>query len=1040
MSILPIKEEISSNMNFKKKRKSSLAGKKVKAFLTKRARRNSVDIKDYLKKKSDFPKNNSSPVDLCLYAMDFAPKQRNSELLHYIISYLKSLPSFMNIISKEKNLKLSENLVEQISINLHHEFIPKNNLVCRYGERGEKFYIILKGRVNFFVPKPHKCYLNFEEYVIYLMQLRRNNEFELINSLLVQNRIFFPIEDDNLDDFLIKELNEYYKYFRKTKKSNTRITSHLDFNNKLSNKREISDEKTKKDFISNDRKIKIDNYEENEKMKNKRRQYFSVITYRKMEELVDRMSHPKIIFEENPYMGENTPSYYLKSNNVANMELDSKGRKLVNIYIYEEMNSFENGQTFGYIALESKNCKRAATAIVTEDSDLGVLTKEEYKSFFEIISTREKKNLYELLNFYNLLTSVSELKFIKRYYHMFEYVKFHKNNMITDVNKTINDLIVLQSGLFIVSIFVNIFELNELITKLKIIRGKLSGLSRNKIEKELEEKRENQDMIMRRNYISSNDYKILNKRFSFTLSIISDHLLIGYPDTVDPSNHKPLFNCSCISAESDGYLLSKRSIKLINEDAVVLQRMDDFCLMKIEYNLNRLQQFKKEIISKTKKNEISSMEKANEEMPSISGVKMNKEKSFNENTIVVSDTNRNLSENKKYHSERNQIIEKKSRNNNKILLSLKFNTQVLENALNKYHYNTNKNEENKNSKEKDYKNLYNQAASHSNNKNSGKTIEMNTSQISVIRKLKESILKKQKKIEMKKEQYFKRLENLNNSKRIKMDKTKKNIQIYIKMKDINSFLNKNKKPESEIELTANQIKHSFSQDLLSSNNLSNIVNKNSYIKDTYNSHENKILAPSRNKESKENNQLTLPSIDYRKIKNFSSKVNLLTDSESARYKQNKPYLADSIVNNMEVNKKLNGNNNKYAYISYDDLYRLTRLSPSIVKEKYIVFNSQNNNSKDNAKEGLNTIPVNMKNNNRILKPMKLKKNNMKKLQILNDDNKIDYINFVSPKINHETNKNNLDYFIKDQYKQLNVLLKSLQKTTKEILDNKKEHN
>lgn len=357
--------------------------------------------------------------------------------------------------------------------------------------------------------------------------------------------------------------------------------------------------------------------------------------------------------------------------------------------------------------------------------------------------------------------------------------------MITDVNKTINDLIVFQSGLFIVNIFVNLFELNELITKLKIIRGKLSGMSRNKIEKELEEKRENQDMIMRKNYISSNDYKILNKRFSFTLSIISDHLLIGYPDTVDPSNHKPLFNCSCISAESDGYLLSKRSIKLINEDSLVLQRLDDYCLMKIEYNLNRLQQLKKEIISKTKKNEISSMEKANEEKPSFSDVKMNKEKSFNENTIVVSDTNRNLSENKKYHSERNQIIEKKSRNNNKILLSLKFNTHVIENALNKYHYNTNKNEEIKNSREKDYRNLYN-------NKNNGKTIDINTTQISVIKKLKESILKKQKKIEMKKEQYFKRLENLNNSKKIKMDKMKKKIQIYIKMKDINSFEQKQK--------------------------------------------------------------------------------------------------------------------------------------------------------------------------------------------------------------------------------------------------------
>ena len=121
----------------------------------------------------------------------------------------------------------------------------------------------------------------------------------------------------------------------------------------------------------------------------------------------------------NLLLGENSPGSYLRATNVQNRDLDSKGRKLVNIYHYEEMSSFETGQTFGFIALVSKTCKRASTAIVVEDSHLGVLTKEEYLKFFEMLSSIEKKNLYELLKFYSLIIAVSEHKFVKRFYHMF---------------------------------------------------------------------------------------------------------------------------------------------------------------------------------------------------------------------------------------------------------------------------------------------------------------------------------------------------------------------------------------------------------------------------------------------------------------------------------------------------------------------------------------------------------------------------------------------------------------------------------------------
>ena len=49
-----------------------------------------------------YKKNVSSKVDLCLYALANLPTKRNTEMINYIKSYLKSMPSFMNIISKKQ--------------------------------------------------------------------------------------------------------------------------------------------------------------------------------------------------------------------------------------------------------------------------------------------------------------------------------------------------------------------------------------------------------------------------------------------------------------------------------------------------------------------------------------------------------------------------------------------------------------------------------------------------------------------------------------------------------------------------------------------------------------------------------------------------------------------------------------------------------------------------------------------------------------------------------------------------------------------------
>jgi hypothetical protein len=323
---------------------------------------------------------------------------------------------------------------------------------------------------------------------------------------------------------------------------------------------------------------------------------------------------------------------------------------------------------------------------------------------------------------------------------------------------------------------------------------------------------------MRKNYISSNENKLLSKRYNFTLSIISDHLIIGYPDTVDPFTFKPLFNCTCISAESDGYLISNRSIKLINEDSKVILGLKHFCLMKIENNINRLQKFKKEVVSKIRKNEIPSNVNTSGNQTTSFDLKKNKEKSSKKkDNNTRNEVVRSLSENKnkKFVLDRNQISKKKNRSNNKKPLSLKLNSNVLENTLSRLI-----NEEIKNY---DKKKISNQ--------NLNKKSKNNYSRIQAIRKLKESILEKQRRIQFKKEQYLNEVYNKSN-KNLKSEKIlRNNLPLSI---NINSIKNENKKNKNYGTDSFNNEIENKKNDYFNIIPPNKIIKNNFFIKDKFN--------------------------------------------------------------------------------------------------------------------------------------------------------------------------------------------------------------
>ena len=151
-----------------------------------------------------------TPYDLCVKCLEYFPNNRNKNIINLISSYLRELIGLVDIISRVKNNEQFDNSIIDIAEKLQYKYLPENRFVCRYGDRGTHFSILLKGKIVFLVPKLIKCYLNKAEYIEYLLKLKKNNEHELLKKTIILNRQYFDLGED-FEAYLKELLNSYKK-------------------------------------------------------------------------------------------------------------------------------------------------------------------------------------------------------------------------------------------------------------------------------------------------------------------------------------------------------------------------------------------------------------------------------------------------------------------------------------------------------------------------------------------------------------------------------------------------------------------------------------------------------------------------------------------------------------------------------------------------------------------------------------------------------------------------------------------------------------
>ena len=80
----------------------------------------------------------------------------------------------------------------------------KNEIVVEEGDKGDSFYLLLKGSCVFLVSKLTTYEMTKEEYMFHLFKLRKNNSNELLRQCLLYNNLSFPIDESF--DVLIKNI------------------------------------------------------------------------------------------------------------------------------------------------------------------------------------------------------------------------------------------------------------------------------------------------------------------------------------------------------------------------------------------------------------------------------------------------------------------------------------------------------------------------------------------------------------------------------------------------------------------------------------------------------------------------------------------------------------------------------------------------------------------------------------------------------------------------------------------------------------------
>ena len=137
----------------------------------------------------------------------------NNKVNNLKINSLFGLEPFFSEFNNNMDKKGKE-ILREIASDYKEEKFEYNKIIYRYGDEADKFYIIYNGEVSLYFPFSEIIDMNIDEFYIYILRLRRYNEIEMLNNVLLLNKGEFMKEfneGSKIDEYIYKLYSTYLK-------------------------------------------------------------------------------------------------------------------------------------------------------------------------------------------------------------------------------------------------------------------------------------------------------------------------------------------------------------------------------------------------------------------------------------------------------------------------------------------------------------------------------------------------------------------------------------------------------------------------------------------------------------------------------------------------------------------------------------------------------------------------------------------------------------------------------------------------------------
>ena len=175
-----------------------------------------------LENNSFFQKNFGNRETLFYIVLPSFKKILKDEIDKKLISlYLTHMKKFVDLLKKvyasnsnstsnntnttDKNVNDDEfyELLNNVSAYMLYHYFPANRVLMRFGDEGEKFYILLNGTVNIIVTRKKTVNISLNEYFRYIALLIIYKEQQILKQVVKENKNSNFIDIPGIDFFLL---------------------------------------------------------------------------------------------------------------------------------------------------------------------------------------------------------------------------------------------------------------------------------------------------------------------------------------------------------------------------------------------------------------------------------------------------------------------------------------------------------------------------------------------------------------------------------------------------------------------------------------------------------------------------------------------------------------------------------------------------------------------------------------------------------------------------------------------------------------------